>query len=52
MLGGVCCGVARYFDIDPTVVRLAFVALWLITALLPCLVLYALACIIIPAAGD
>ena len=25
MIGGVCGGLARYFDIDPTLVRLAFV---------------------------
>jgi phage shock protein PspC (stress-responsive transcriptional regulator) len=25
MLGGVCGGVAEYFDVDPTIVRLAFV---------------------------
>lgn len=27
MIGGVCGGLANYFDIDPTLVRLAFVAL-------------------------
>lgn len=52
MLGGVCCGVARYFDIDPTIVRLGFVALWLFTALFPGLIAYALSCIIIPTADD
>src|ERR1035437_4165052 len=25
MLGGVCGGIAEYFDVDPTIVRLAFV---------------------------
>lgn len=29
MLGGVCGGLARYFDVDPTLVRLA----WLLTCL-------------------
>jgi phage shock protein C len=28
MLGGVCSGLGEYFDIDPTIVRLAFVALF------------------------
>jgi len=30
MIGGVCGGIGEYFDIDPTIVRLAwvFVALW------------------------
>lgn len=27
MLGGVCSGIANYIDIDPTIVRLGFVAL-------------------------
>ncbi len=27
VLGGVCGGLAEYFNIDPTIVRLAFVAL-------------------------
>ncbi|HET6213430.1 MAG TPA: PspC domain-containing protein [Micromonosporaceae bacterium] len=31
MLGGVCSGVARYFGVDPTVVRLAFVVVALVT---------------------
>jgi phage shock protein PspC (stress-responsive transcriptional regulator) len=27
MLGGVCGGLARYFEVDPTLVRLAFAVL-------------------------
>jgi phage shock protein C len=30
MIGGVCGGLAEYFNIDPTLVRLAFVALALL----------------------
>ncbi len=30
MVGGVCGGLAEYFNIDPTLVRLAFVALALL----------------------
>ena len=26
MVGGVCSGLGRYFDVDPTVVRLLFIA--------------------------
>lgn len=29
MLGGVCAGLGDYFDIDPTIVRLIFVVLFL-----------------------
>jgi phage shock protein C len=32
MVGGVCAGVAEYFDIDPTIVRLLFVLLTLTPA--------------------
>jgi phage shock protein C len=27
IIGGVCAGLAKYFNIDPTLIRLAFVAL-------------------------
>lgn len=30
MLGGVCSGLAKYFSLDPTVVRLIFVLLFLL----------------------
>jgi phage shock protein C len=49
MLGGVCGGFADYFDIDPALVRLIFVGLALVTALLPMLIFYIVAWIIIPA---
>lgn len=32
MLGGVCAGLAEYFDLDPTVVRVAYVLLTFFTA--------------------
>lgn len=49
MLGGVCGGMAEYFDVDPTVVRVAYVLLSLCTAGFPGLLVYLLLCIIIPA---
>jgi len=48
MLGGVCGGFAEYFDIDVSVVRLIFVALTLITAVLPMLIFYIIAWIVVP----
>lgn len=30
MLGGVCAGLAKYFTLDPTVVRLIFVLLFIL----------------------
>lgn len=32
MIGGVCAGIADYFDLDPTLVRVAYIFLSLITA--------------------
>ena len=48
MLAGVCAGVAEYFGIDPTVVRLAYAFLTIFSAGFPGLLLYIIACIIIP----
>lgn len=46
MFGGVCGGIAEYFNIDPTIVRLAwvFVALWFGFGILA----YLIAWIVIP----
>ena len=48
MIGGVCAGLAEYFDIDSSLVRLIFVALTLITAIFPMLIFYIIAWIVIP----
>ncbi len=48
IIGGVCAGLAEYFDLDLNLVRLLFVALTLLTALLPMLVFYIIAWIIVP----
>ncbi len=49
MIGGVCAGLAEYFDIDVSLVRLIFVGITLITALVPMLLFYVIAWIVIPA---
>ena len=48
IIGGVCAGLAEYFELDLNLVRLLFVALTLLTALLPMLVFYIVAWIIVP----
>jgi phage shock protein C len=48
MLGGVCGGLAEYFDLDVSLVRLIFVGITLITAIVPMLIFYIIAWIIIP----
>jgi phage shock protein C len=49
MLGGVCAGLAGYFDLDISLMRLIFVAVALVTALFPMLLFYIIAWIVIPA---
>ncbi|TET25189.1 MAG: PspC domain-containing protein [Candidatus Aminicenantes bacterium] len=48
MMGGVCGGLGSYFDIDVSLVRLIFVALTLMTAILPMVIFYIIAWIVIP----
>lgn len=48
MIAGVCGGIADYFDVDPTIVRLGAVLLTFITALFPCVIAYIIAMIIVP----
>lgn len=48
MMAGVLGGLAIYFRIDPTIVRLGFVAVLILTAFFPMLILYIIAAIIIP----
>ncbi len=48
MLGGVCGGLAEYFDVDVSVIRLLFVGLTLVTALFPMTFFYIIAWIVVP----
>lgn len=48
MIGGVCGGLAEYFELDVTLIRLIFVAVGLLTAIFPMLVFYIIAWIIVP----
>ena len=48
MLAGVCGGVAEYFSIDPTIVRLLFVLLAIVTVAFPVMLAYFLMWIIVP----
>jgi phage shock protein C len=47
-IGGVCGGIAEYMELDPTIVRLITAVLMLITAVIPVLIGYVIAWIIIP----
>jgi len=48
MLGGVCGGLAEYFDIDVSLVRLSFIGFGLVTAVLPMTFFYIIAWIVVP----
>ena len=50
MIAGVCGGIAEYFDIDPTLVRLAWI---LFTACTGCgIIAYIIAAIVMPRKSD
>ena len=48
MLGGVCAGIAEYFGVDPTVVRVAYAVLSVFSTGFPGLLLYIILLIIMP----
>ncbi|MFC2165598.1 PspC domain-containing protein [Acidobacteriota bacterium] len=48
MIAGVCGGLADYFDMDVSLLRLLFVAFTLLTALFPFAIFYIVAWIIVP----
>src|SRR5438093_10183110 len=47
MLGGVAAGLAEYFNLDPTIVRLLFVLLALVTGIFPIPLVYLVLWIVI-----
>ncbi|MEQ8415178.1 MAG: PspC domain-containing protein [Imperialibacter sp.] len=48
MLGGVCAGIANYFGWDPTMVRLGYVVLSLLSAAFPGILVYIIMWIVVP----
>jgi len=47
-ISGVCAGIGDYFNIDPTVVRVAFVLLAFISGIIPGILAYIVLALIIP----
>jgi phage shock protein C len=47
-LSGVCAGLAEYFDMDPTVMRLLLVVIALFTGFLPTMIAYAVVMFVVP----
>ena len=52
ILGGVCGGIAEYFEIDPTLVRIAYAALSIFSTGFPGLLLYIIMLILMPQGND
>ncbi len=48
MIAGVCAGIAEYFNLDPTLVRVGYVLLSIFTAGFPGLLLYVILMIVMP----
>lgn len=48
MISGVLAGIGEHFDIDPTLVRIAYVLMSLFSACFPGLILYIVMMIIVP----
>ena len=48
MLAGVCGGIAEYFDVDPTLIRVCYAALSVFSAAFPGLILYIILMLIMP----
>jgi phage shock protein C len=49
-IAGICGGLGELFSIDPTLIRLAFVFIGLVTGIIPIMVAYIIGWIIIPLA--
>ena len=52
LISGVCGGIATYFNVDPTVVRLIWVVVSLISASIPGVLIYIICTFIIPEEPD
>jgi phage shock protein PspC (stress-responsive transcriptional regulator) len=52
MIGGVCGGIAEWLGWDPTLVRIAFVAVSLLSAAFPGIVVYLILWILMPERDD
>lgn len=50
-LAGVCGGIAEYFEIDPTVIRIIYAALTIFSAGFPGLLLYLILMLLMPEAS-
>ena len=52
LVAGVCGGIAEYVDVDPTVIRVLYVLVSFLTALIPGLLAYIILMFIMPRADE
>ncbi len=50
-IAGVCGGLASYFEVDPVIVRLIAILILIFTGFIPMIIVYLIACMIIPLEG-
>ncbi|MFT4834825.1 MAG: phage shock protein C [Marinoscillum sp.] len=48
IIAGVCGGMAEYFDLDPTLVRIGFITLSVLSAAFPGILVYIILWIVVP----
>jgi phage shock protein C len=48
IIAGVCGGIAEYFEVDPTLIRVVYAALTLFTAGFPGVILYIIMMLLMP----
>lgn len=51
MIAGVCAGIADYFNLDPTLVRVAYVLISIFSAGFPGLLVYLILMLVMPQKG-
>lgn len=47
-IAGICAGIGEYFDVDPTLIRLLFVFLFIVTGFVPLALMYFIGWWVIP----
>lgn len=48
MIGGVCAGIAEYMNVDPTMVRIVYAVVSLLSAAFPGLLIYIILLLVMP----
>ena len=48
LFAGIIAGIGEYFDMDPTILRLAYILIAILTGLVPAIVAYIIAVLIVP----